>query len=79
MSNLVLNQFLSWLLQALIGCTNWAKVQEAVASLADSNVDGSVKRQLVVNLLRDTLNGVSMRLLNLAIEAAVIKLKGVGQ
>jgi hypothetical protein len=79
MSNVVLSQALSWLIQALIGSANWAQVQEAVASLADSNVDGSVKRTIVIDLVRDTLTGVSARLLNLAIEAAVLKLKGPGK
>lgn len=79
MSNLVLNQVLSWLLQALIGSVNWKLVQESVASFADSSVDGSVKRKLVVELVQDALTGVSTRLLNFAIEAAVVQLKGSGR
>lgn len=79
MSDSVLNQALSWLLRAMIGSVNWALVREAVASFADSQVDGSVKRKLVVDLVQNALTGVSTRLMNLAIEAAVVQLKGYGR
>jgi hypothetical protein len=79
MSNLVLKQVISWLLQALIGSVNWALVRETVASYADNPLGGYEKRQLVADLVQSTLIGVSTRLMNFAIEAAVIHLKGVGR
>ncbi len=47
MSNVVLNQALSWLLKALIGSVNWEKVREIVIRFNDSDMDGIVKRQAV--------------------------------
>ena len=79
MSSAVLNQALSWILQALLGSVNWDKVRQVVNQLNDSDIDGIVKRQAAINLLQDTLLGVSNRLLNLAIEAAVLQLKGAGK
>jgi hypothetical protein len=76
MPNAVLNQALSWLIQALIGSVNWDRVREVVIQLNDSDMEGVVKRQVVYGILRDALIGVSSRLLNLAIEAAVVQLKG---
>lgn len=79
MPNGVLNQALSWLLQALIGSVNWDRVREVVIQLNDSDMEGVVKRQVVYGILSDALIGVSSRLLNLAIEAAVVQLKGSGK
>ncbi len=42
-------------------------------------MEGVVKRQVVYGILSDALIGVSSRLLNLAIEAAVVQLKGSGK
>lgn len=79
MSNVVLNQALSWLLKALIGSVNWDKVREIVIRFNDSDMDGIVKRQAVYSVLSSVLTDVSSRLLNLAIEAAVVQLKGIGK
>lgn len=79
MSNVVLNHALSWLLKALIGSVNWDKVRQAVMTLADSHLEGSLKRKRVLELLRDEVTEIPNRLLNLAIEAAVVQLKGAGK
>jgi hypothetical protein len=79
MSNAVLNKALFWLLKALIGSVNWDKVREIVIRFNDSDMDDIVKRQAVYSVLRSVLMDISDSLLNLAIEAAVVYIKGMGK
>ncbi|MGB4948796.1 MAG: hypothetical protein WBQ05_16590 [Candidatus Competibacter denitrificans] len=60
--------------KALIGA-DWEKVKSVVASVADSTLSGSQKREEVIQRLKTLGLSLSESLLNFAIEAAVTWLK----
>lgn len=74
MKTLWLN-LLSRAVRGLVGSIVWSAVVQAVTDMADSHLSGEEKRQAVQADLRRAFFNVPDALLNLALEAAVQKLK----
>jgi hypothetical protein len=64
-------------IKALIGKTDWNRVLECVVALADSTLEGSEKRQAAVDMVRAIGVDIKNNLLNIAIEIAVLAVRGV--
>jgi hypothetical protein len=71
---------LALLMRALIGATNWSHVREVVDRLmTDTTLSGAGKRAVAIAELRSLGLTLASALLNLAIEAAVVRLPGETQ
>lgn len=64
-------------IKALIGKTDWSKIVECVAALADSTLEGAEKRQAAVDMVRAIGVDIKNNLLNIAIEIAVLAIRNV--
>lgn len=60
-------------IKAIVGAVVWEAALQAVTDLLDADMPGDEKRQRVREQLRRAFAGVPNRLLNLTIEAAVVK------
>jgi len=60
-------------IKALAGAVVWEAALDAVTALLDVDLPGDEKRALVKAKLREAFENVPGRLLNLVIEAAVVK------
>lgn len=60
-------------IKTLAGAVVWEAALEAVTALVDADLPGEEKRRRVKAKLREAFAHVPNRLLNLAIEAAVLK------
>jgi hypothetical protein len=68
---------LGLLMRALIGGTNWTHVVDVVTRLmTDTTLSGAGKRAVAIAELRSLGLTLASALLNLAIEAAVVRLSG---
>ena len=72
--NRTLLNALALLMRALLGATNWSHVRDVVTRLMDVDLPGSAKRELARRELRALGLTLASALLNLAIEAAVVRL-----
>lgn len=70
--NAILKQSLSLLMRAIVGGVNWERVKAVVLMLMDSSIPGEDKQKAAVAELKSVVTGLSTRLLNFAIEAAVV-------
>lgn len=60
-------------IKAIAGAVVWEAALQAVTDLLDADMPGDEKRQRVREQLKRAFENVPNRLLNLAIEAAVVK------
>lgn len=63
------------LIKQLIGSDNYSTIEDAVKEVDDTQISGSDKHEAVILAVEEFLEGVSSWLINLAIEAAVAKLR----
>jgi hypothetical protein len=63
----------------IVGVVIWSAALEAVELMADTGMPKAERADRVRAKLREAFSGVPGRLLNLALEVAVIKLEGLGK
>lgn len=60
-------------IKAIAGAVLWSAALDAVTTLLDADLPGDEKRKIVKAKLSEAFENVPSRLLNLVIEAAVVK------
>lgn len=73
--NAMTRNLLIWLMRAVVGGVNWKLVVDVVQQMESVDVSGAEKRELAITALKNIVTDVSTRLLNLALEAAVVWIK----
>lgn len=73
----ILIRLLIYAVKRLVGAANWEKIFDAVTqAMIDPDLSGTERKDIVIAQVKGAVNDMGASLINLAIEAAVQKLKG---
>ena len=73
----ILISLLISVVKRMVGAANWAEILGAVTdAMVDPDLSGSERKDIVVAQLKGAVKDMGASLMNLAIEAAVQKVKG---